>query len=327
MSDAPLLSVRGLTVRFNTSAGALIAVDGVGFDLAPGEIIGIVGESGAGKSTVADALMRLIDPPGEIVSGSALFEGRDLMALDERAMQAIRGNRICMIFQDPMATLDPLMRVGEQIAEGLMQHRGLSRKSARARAVRALDQVGIPAPEVRARDYPHQMSGGMQQRCIIAAAVAMEPALIIADEPTTALDATIQSQIVDLLVELTHRLGTALLLVTHNIALVAEVTDRIAVMYGGTLVELGAKGAVLDAPRHPYTAALIETIPRMDEPERALTPITGMMPGLASLPRGCPFHPRCGRTHLPDCHSRPLLTEPVPGHRVACHFPLAPAGR
>jgi oligopeptide transport system ATP-binding protein len=157
--------------------------------------------------------------------------------------------------------------------------------------------------------------------------VAMEPALIIADEPTTALDATIQSQIVDLLVELTHRLGTALLLVTHNIALVAEVTDRIAVMYGGTLVELGEKGAVLDAPRHPYTAALIDTIPRMDEPERALTPITGMMPGLASLPRGCPFHPRCSRTRLPDCQTRPMLAELGSGHRVACHFPLAPAGQ
>jgi len=319
-----LLSVAGLTVHYAGRSGgrdrALVAVDGASFDLAAGEIIGLVGESGAGKSTVAYALMRLIDPPGRIVAGSATFEGRDLLALDEEAMRRVRGNRICMVFQDPMATLNPLMRVGDHIAEGMMVHRGLSRGAARQRAVAALTEVGIPAAERRARDYPHEMSGGMQQRAVIAAALAMEPALLIADEPTTALDATVQSQIIDLLVDLTRRHGTALLLVTHNIALVAEIADRIAVMYGGTLVEIGPKDRVLDAPRHPYTAALVGSIPRLDEPDRPLTPIPGMMPGLAHLPEGCPFRPRCRYARLPDCLVRPALMEVAPGHRVACHF-------
>jgi oligopeptide/dipeptide ABC transporter ATP-binding protein len=326
MNAKPLLAVKDLTVRFATPAGTLTAVDSVSFEVGHGEIVGIVGESGAGKSTVGFALMRLIDPPGEIARGGAWFEGQDLLALEEAAMRRVRGNRICMIFQDPLATLNPLMRIGDQIAEGLTIHRGLARAEARARAVEALRQVGIAAPEMHANDYPHQLSGGMQQRAIIAAAVAMEPAMIIADEPTTALDATIQSQIVDLLLEQTRRLGTALLLITHNIALIAEVADRIAVMYGGTLVELGPKGPVLDAPRHPYTAALVESIPRLDEPEHALTPIPGMMPGLANLPTGCPFHPRCRIAHMPDCTSRPALREVAADHRVACHFALAGAG-
>ena len=324
----PLLSVAGLTVHYAGRSGgrdqALVAVDGASFDLAPGEIIGLVGESGAGKSTVAYALMRLIDLPGRIVAGSAMFEGRDLLALDEAVMRRVRGNRICMVFQDPMATLNPLMRVGDHIAEGLMVHRGLGRQAARQRAVAALTEVGIPAAERRARDYPHEMSGGMQQRAVIAAALAMEPALLIADEPTTALDATIQSQIIDLLVDLTRRHGTALVLVTHNIALVAETADQIAVMYGGTMVEIGPKGRVLDAPRHPYTAALIDSIPRFDEPDRPLNPIPGMMPGLAHLPEGCPFHPRCKRARLPDCLVRPALVEVTPGHKTACHFALEP---
>ncbi|MGE3067165.1 MAG: ABC transporter ATP-binding protein [Hyphomicrobiaceae bacterium] len=326
--SAPLLSVAGLTVHYAGRGGgrdrALVAVDDASFDLAAGEILSLVGESGAGKSTVAYALMRLIDPPGRIVAGRATFEGRDLLALDEAAMRAVRGNRICMVFQDPMATLNPLMRVGDHIAEGLMVHRGLGRQAARRRAVAALTEVGIPAAERRARDYPHEMSGGMQQRAVIAAALAMEPALLIADEPTTALDATIQSQIMDLLVDLTQRHGTALLLVTHNIALVAETADQIAVMYGGTIVEIGPKGRVLDAPRHPYTAALVGSIPRLDEPDRPLTPIPGMMPGLAHLPEGCPFHPRCAQARLPDCRVRPALLEAGPGHRVACHFALEP---
>ena len=324
----PLLSVTDLTVHYAGRSGgrdqALVAVDGASFDLAPGEIIGLVGESGAGKSTVAYALMRLIDLPGRIVAGSAMFEGRDLLALDEAAMRQVRGNRICMVFQDPMATLNPLMRVGDHIAEGLMVHRGLGRQAARQRAVAALTEVGIPAAERRARDYPHEMSGGMQQRAVIAAALAMEPALLIADEPTTALDATIQSQIIDLLVDLTRRHGTALVLVTHNIALVAETADQIAVMYGGTIVEIGPKGRVLDAPRHPYTAALIDSIPRFDQPDRPLNPIPGMMPGLAHLPEGCPFHPRCTCGRLPDCLVRPALAEVTPGHKAACHFALEP---
>jgi len=320
MTPRPVLEVSDLTVRFRVGEKLITVVDHVAFELQSGEILCLVGESGAGKSTVAHALMRLIDPPGEIADGRALFAGRDLLALNEAEMQAVRGNHICMIFQDPMATLNPLKRIGEQISEGLRLHRGLSRAAAWQGAVKALRDVGIPAPELRARDYPHQLSGGMQQRAIIAAAVAMEPGLIIADEPTTALDATIQSQVLDLLIGLTRTLRTAVILVTHNMALVAEVADTIGVMYAGALVELGPKAAVLDQPRHPYTAALIGSIPRADEPERPFVAIPGMMPSVSALPAGCLFHPRCAQMVRPDCLQRPALTMVGQQHWSACHF-------
>ena len=317
-----LLIVQGLTVRFRRRRGALTAVDGISFTLRAGETLGLVGESGAGKSTVAFAIVRLIDPPGKIVSGHVEFEGRDLLALSEREMSAVRGNRIGMIFQDPMSTLNPVYRVGDQIAEGLIVHRRLSRREARARAVESLHAVGIPSAAVRARAYPHQLSGGMQQRVTIAAAIALEPALIIADEPTTALDVTIQAQILELMAGLIERKDTSLILVTHNLAVVAEVADRVAVMYGGRIVEMGPKVAVLDQAHHPYTRGLLESIPSMTKRAGRLTQIPGIMPSPDALPSGCAFRTRCAFSRLPECLVAPPLRELAPGRLVACHFPL-----
>jgi oligopeptide/dipeptide ABC transporter ATP-binding protein len=318
-----LLSVQGLTVRFHRRRGAVTAVDGVSFSLRAGETLGLVGESGAGKSTVAFAIVRLIDPPGEIASGRVEFEGRDLSRLSEREMSAVRGNRIGMIFQDPMSTLNPMCRVGDQIAEGLIVHRGLSRREARARAVESLHAVGIPSAAMRANAYPHQLSGGMQQRVTIATAVALEPALIIADEPTTALDVTIQAQILDLMAGLVERRDSSLILVTHNLAVVAEVADRVAVMYGGRLVEMGPKAGVLDQAAHPYTRGLLDSIPTMTKRAARLTQIQGIMPSPDALPSGCAFRTRCALCRLPECLVAPPLREATPGRWVACHFPLA----
>jgi oligopeptide/dipeptide ABC transporter ATP-binding protein len=278
-----------------------------------------VGESGAGKSTIVFALMGLIDPTG-VVSGQIRFRGQELLADGGAGIRSIRGRDACMVFQDPAASLNPLKRIGTQIAEGLHLHRGLSWSDARQQAVAALGQVGIPAPGLRARDYPHQMSGGMLQRVVIAAALVMRPSIILADEPTSALDTTIQSQIVDLLLALVKTSQTALIFVTHNIALVAEIADRIAVMYSGRLVELGPKARVLDQPCHPYTSALLQSIPRLGEPHRSLQPIQGTMPGPDRIPEGCAFHPRCPRAVLPACLARPPLLVAEPAHLAACHF-------
>jgi peptide/nickel transport system ATP-binding protein len=322
MSQPALLAVRNLTVRFNTRRGWVTAVDNVSLDLRPGETLGVVGESGAGKSTLALALMRLIDPPGEISAGHLEFEGRDLIALSAKEMEHIRGNRIAIIFQDPVATLNPVYRVGDQIAEALILHRGVSKQEAWARAVKALSEVGMSSPEIRAKSYPHQLSGGMQQRAVIAAAIALEPALIIADEPTAALDATIQAQILDLMQELIVRHASSLVLVAHNLAVVAQVADTIAVMYAGRLVEMGRTSEVLDHPKHPYTLGLIECIPSVNKVLPRLKQIPGIMPDLESLPSGCAFRVRCDFCREPDCLEAPLLRETSPDRWVACHFPL-----
>ena len=319
-----LLELRQLAVSFATDDGTVRAVDGIDLSLERGRTLGLVGESGCGKSVTSLAVMGLLPPENSTVKGEVRFEGRDLLTLDANTIRDMRGARLAMIFQEPMTSLNPAYTVGDQIIEAIQRHQGLSAADARARAIEMLRTVRIPSPEKRVDDYPHKLSGGMRQRAMIAMALACGPQLLIADEPTTALDATIQSQIIDLLVDLTRRHGTALLLVTHNIALVAEIADQVAVMYGGTMVEIGPKGRVLDAPRHPYTAALVDSIPRLDEPDRPLHPIPGMMPGLANLPEGCPFHPRCTRARLPNCLVRPPLMEVVPGHRVACHFALQP---
>jgi len=317
-----LLSVQNLSVCFHTRKNTLTAVDDVSFALPAGVTLGLVGESGAGKSTVAFSILRLIDSPGEIVSGRIEFEGRDLMALSEQEMEGIRGNRICMIFQDPMVTLNPVYRIGDQIAEGLILHRGSSKKEAHERAITALREVAMPSPELRARAYPHELSGGMQQRAIIAAAIALDPALIIADEPTTALDATIQAQILELLSRLIKRHSTSLILVTHNLAVVAEMADMIAVMYAGRIIEMGYKADILDHPLHPYTVGLLESVPSMAKTTSRIKQIPGLMPSLDDLPPGCSFSPRCSSCRTPDCFERPPLREISPGRWVACHFPL-----
>ena len=320
-SSPALLTVDNLTVRFRLRRASLTAVDDVSFSLQAGVTLGLVGESGAGKSTVAYAIMRLIEAPGEIVSGRIEFEGQDLMNLSERELEQIRRNRICMIFQDPMTTLNPVYRVGDQISEGLILHRGVSRSEARERTVGALREAGIPSPELRASAYPHQLSGGMQQRAIIAAGIALEPALIIADEPTTALDATIQAQILDLLGELIIRRSTSLILVSHNLAVVAEMADRIAVMYAGRVVEVSEKNAMLDGALHPYTLGLLKSVPSTTQVSARIKQIPGVMPSLQDLPTGCSFRPRCEFCRTPECLETPPLREVSPGRWVACHFP------
>ena len=315
-----LLTVENLSVCFHTRRGTVTAVDNVSFSLPAGVTLGLVGESGAGKSTVAFSILRLIEPPGESMSGRVEFQGQDLMALSNKEMEKIRGNRICMIFQDPMSTLNPVYRIGDQITEGLLLHRGISRKEAREQAVMALREVGIPSPELRARAYPHELSGGMQQRAIIAAGIALKPALIIADEPTTALDATIQAQILDLLDELIHLHSASLILVTHNLAVVAEMADLVAVMYAGRIVEMGSKNEVLDDPLHPYTIGLLDSVPSTTRATRRIKQIPGMIPSLDDLPSGCRFRPRCDSCRMPDCLEDPPLREVSPGRWVACHF-------
>jgi oligopeptide/dipeptide ABC transporter ATP-binding protein len=317
-----LLEVKNLQTHFATRAGVVRAVDGVSFHLERGELLGLVGESGCGKSVTAMSLMRLVSPPGKIVGGEVLFEGEDLLKLSESKMRAIRGDDIAMIFQDPMTSLNPVFKVGEQIAEALRLHRGMNRRQAREAAVAAMREVSIPDPERRADDYPHQLSGGMRQRVMIAMALACDPKLLIADEPTTALDVTIQAQILELLNELRRTRELAVLLITHDLGVVAEVADRVAVMYTGRIVEQSPVGELFARPKHPYTEGLLRSVPKLTagEVEKAvrLQSIEGVVPKLTQLPTGCHFAPRCPH-RMPRCTEEPLPLYPLEGNvEVRC---------
>jgi peptide/nickel transport system ATP-binding protein len=316
---SPLLQVEGLTVEFATAAGSFRATDDVSFALGSGEVLGLVGESGSGKTVTCRALMRLLPSrQARVVAGSARIDGVDLMSLDEAAMMRVRGGTIGMIFQNPMTHLDPVMTIGDQIAEPLRVHQGLSRAAALGRAADLLRQVGIPDPGRRVRSYPHEFSGGMRQRAMIAAALACGPKLLIADEPTTALDVTVQAQILRLLLELRDRTGLAIILISHDLGVVAQICDTIAVMYAGRIVERAAKRELLRRPRHPYTLGLIGSQPGSAPPLQELPSIGGQPPSLIDLPRGCSFHPRCAFAE-PACRlAPPPLVDVAPGHRTAC---------
>ena len=327
MSDA-LLSIDNLRTYFYTEAGVARAVDGVTFRIGAGETVGLVGESGCGKSVTALSILRLIASPGRIEPGSRmLFEGRDLMALSDEEMRRVRGNRIAMIFQEPMTALNPVFTVGDQIAEVARVHERASRKAAWNRAVEMLELVGIPAPAERAREYPHQMSGGMRQRVVIAMALVMKPALVIADEPTTALDVTIQAQILDLLKDLQNRFGTSILLITHDMGVVAEAASRVIVMYGGEVVEEAPVARIFANPHHPYTEGLLGAMPRVGEERERLRTIPGTVPPPTSWPTGCRFHDRCIYAWDRTAHEHPPLYEIEERHFSRCHLAQEPERR
>jgi peptide/nickel transport system ATP-binding protein len=292
---APLLEVRGLRVEFPTRHGTLTAIDGVSFEIAPGEVLGVVGESGAGKSITGAAIIGLIEPPGRIAGGEILLEGGRIDRLPPEQMRRIRGRRIGAIFQDPLTSLNPLYTIGHQLVETMRTHLSLDAAAARKRAIELLGEVGIPAPERRIDHYPHQFSGGMRQRVVIALALCANPRLVIADEPTTALDVSIQAQIIALLKKLCREHGTAVMLVTHDMGVIAETADRVAVMYAGRIVEIGPVQAVIHDPQHPYTAGLMGSIPSVGDEVERLPQIEGSMPRLDAIPRGCAFNPRCPR--------------------------------
>jgi oligopeptide transport system ATP-binding protein len=320
----PLLSVEGLRVEFWTSRGTVYAVNGITFDIAPGETLGIVGESGCGKSVTSLALLGILSRAGKVTAGTAMFEGRDLLTLKDDALRKIRGRDIAMIFQDPMTSLNPVLTVGRQIREALETHFDLGKKEADERAGELLDRVGIPSPKVRLKDYPHQFSGGMRQRAMIAMALACEPKLLIADEPTTALDVTIQAQILDLLHELVQEQDTALILITHDLGVVAGHCERVNVMYAGMFMETGSATQLFGRPRHPYTLGLLQSIPRLDARRKeALTPIEGAPRDMLSPPSACPFQPRCRFDVEQSRLEVPGLREVEPGHFVACFNPVA----
>jgi oligopeptide/dipeptide ABC transporter ATP-binding protein len=319
----PLLAVEHLRVRFWTQRGTVYAVNGVSFEIAAGETLGIVGESGCGKSVTALSLLGILPRAGHVTAGTARFEGRDLLRLSDRELRRIRGKEIAMIFQDPMTSLNPVLTIGRQIREPLETHFGMDRKTAEVRATELLDQVGIPSAKARISDYPHQFSGGMRQRAMIAMALACEPKLLIADEPTTALDVTIQAQILDLLRELVADRDTALILITHDLGVVAGMCERVNVMYAGMFVETGAAEQVFASPRHPYTLGLLQSVPRLDTPRgRTLQPIEGAPRDMLRLPAACPFQPRCRYEVELSRLEVPQLVELEPGHRVACFNPV-----
>ncbi len=321
---SPLLSIRGLEVHFRTPQGRAVAVDRVDLDLAAGEVMGLVGESGCGKSVLALSVLRLLPvPPALFAGGEIRFEGRDLLQADPREILSLRGNRISMIFQEPMTALNPVFTIGDQLAEVFRIHRGQSRSQALESAVEMLGRVGVPAPVRRVREYPFQLSGGMRQRVMIAIALACRPALLLADEPTTALDVSIQAQILDLMISLNVELNTAILLITHDLAVVAEVTQRVAVMYTGRLVEEAPTEALFVSPLHPYTRGLLGSIPRADASfqTESLNEIPGVVPSAVALPPGCHFAPRCPRAVDLCRREVPTLGELLPGHRVACWRP------
>ncbi len=322
-----LLEVRGLRAGFDTDAGYVEVLDGVSFELASGETLGLVGESGCGKSVSALSIMYLLPKPaGKITAGSIEFHNRDLVVLPQEEMQDVRGNRISMIFQEPMTALNPVHRIGNQIVEAVKLHEpDLSRTNARQRALEMLERVGIPAPDQRLKEYPHQLSGGMRQRVMIAMALAMQPDLLIADEPTTALDVTIQAQILDLLREMQRESGMAILFITHDLGVIAELCDRVTVMYAGCVVEQASVSQLFSSPRHPYTQGLLRSIPILDGiPKQPLATIPGVVPALIDMPDGCRFRNRCPNAEK-DCElESPELTQALERH-IACHHPVTEA--
>ncbi|MGE0461524.1 MAG: ABC transporter ATP-binding protein [Vicinamibacterales bacterium] len=325
MSDA-LLAVEGLTTAFETSAGRLTAVNGVSFEIRRGETLGLVGESGSGKSVTAFSIIRLVQPPGRVLAGRVLFQGRDLISLPGDDMRQVRGAGIGFVFQEPMAALNPVMRVGDHIAEALRVHGLATRTEARARAIDLLRAVRITDAERRVDDYPHQLSGGMRQRVMMAIALACRPPLVIADEPTTALDVTVQAQILELLRDMKREFGISLLLITHDLGVVAETADRVAIMYAGRIVEQGPVRDIFKEPAHPYTRGLLASIPGGAAGSR-LHAIEGTVPNLASLPPGCSFAPRCGE-RMPVCTSAfPDATAIGPEHTVRCYLHPTPDSR
>ena len=315
--SAALLEVRNLRVEFNTRRGTLVAIDDVSFDIAPGEVLGVVGESGAGKSITGTAIIGLLEPPGRIAGGEILLEGARIDNLKPDAMRKIRGRRIGAIFQDPLTSLNPLYTIGQQLIETIETHLPMNAAQARTRAVELLAEVGIPAPERRIDHFPHQFSGGMRQRVVIALALCANPKLIIADEPTTALDVSIQAQIITLLKRLCRDNGTAVMLVTHDMGVIAETADRVAVMYAGRIVEIGPVQEVIHNPQHPYTSGLMASIPALGQEVERLSQIEGSMPRLNAIPAGCAFNPRCPRVFDRCKAERPVLL-PAGNARAAC---------
>ncbi len=314
---SPLLEVQHLRVEFPTRRGTLLALDDVSFDIAPGEILGVVGESGAGKSLTGAAIIGLLEPPGRVAGGQILVAGQRIDNLPPEAMRQIRGKRIGAIFQDPLTSLNPLYTVGRQLIETIQVHLGLDAAAARQRAISLLQSTGIPAAEQRIDQYPHQFSGGMRQRVVIALALAAEPELIVADEPTTALDVSIQAQIIALLKALTKQQGAAVMLVTHDMGVIAEACDRVAVMYAGRVVEIGPVAQVIHHPAHPYTVGLMGSIPSMDSERERLMQIDGAMPRLNAIPAGCAFNPRCPRV-MDRCRTQRPDLLPAGATRAAC---------
>jgi oligopeptide/dipeptide ABC transporter ATP-binding protein len=318
-----LLSVEDLHVQFWTQRGTIHAVNGISFDIAPGETLGIVGESGCGKSVTSLAILGILPRAGKVVQGSATFDGRDLLQLSDRQLRRVRGKEIAMIFQDPMTSLNPVLTIGRQITEALETHIGMGGRTAERRAAELLDRVGIPAADKRVRDYPHQFSGGMRQRAMIAMALACKPKLLIADEPTTALDVTIQAQILGLLRELVAEENAALILITHDLGVVAGMCERVNVMYAGMFMETGSAQQLFARPRHPYTVGLLQSIPRLDAARgERLHPIEGFPRDMLRPPQACPFQPRCRYEVELSRQEVPPLEELEPGHKVACFNPV-----
>lgn len=321
MTDPPLLQIEGLKTYFKTRMGDVLAVDGVDLTIRSGETVGLVGESGSGKSVTARSIMRLVPtPPGRYAGGRILFEGTDLLALAEGEMQELRGGKISMIFQDPMTFLNPVYTAGEQVAEAIRRHQGATRSQARAQTIELFKTVGIPNAEQRYDAYPHHLSGGMRQRVMIAIALSSRPALLIADEPTTALDVTIQAQILNLLRDLQRQFGMSILLITHDLGVVAEMCDSVAVMYAGRIVEQAPVETLFEDPEHPYTIGLMNAIPRAELAGVPPKPIEGSPPDLLHPPTGCRFHPRCPYRQEICVYQDPALVAVAPGHRSACHF-------
>ena len=319
--EVPLLQVQGLSTHFATRQGVLRAVQDVSFELRRGQVLGLVGESGSGKSITGLSLMGLVDPPGRQVAGRIQLGGQDLSECSPEQWRTLRGRRIAMIFQDPMATLNPVLRIDTQMIEAIQAHAEVSTAAARARCRQALVRVGIPAPDERLAAYPHEFSGGMRQRVAIAIALLNEPDLLIADEPTTALDVTIQAQILFEMQRLCRETGTALIWISHDLSVVASLADEVAVMYGGRIVEQGSTASVIEHPRHPYTRGLIASVPSRNPRGARLRQIPGMAPSPLTLDEGCAFRARCDRAS-PACSLRPEPTEPEPGHRLWCHHPV-----
>ena len=318
-----LLEIRDLHVSFETRDGIVHAVDGVSFAVDRGQTLGVVGESGSGKSVTALTVMGLTRLPNATVSGEVLLDGVDLLAMPTDELRRVRGKRVAMIFQDPLSSLHPLYKIGWQIAEAIQAHERVSEKAARARALEALREVGIPNAADRLSSYPHELSGGMRQRVMIAMALVLDPEILIADEPTTALDVTVQAQILDLVRELQAEHGTAVVLITHDLGVIAETADEVAVMYAGRVAELGPLQGVIDHPEHPYTWGLLQSLPSTEASRsEPLHPIEGSPPSLISVPSGCPFHPRCPYVMDVCPRERPALLPTTPGHTVACHLPV-----